>query len=432
MARRPDARQTALLCVLLLLAHPLLCSAAPAESLRLRVTNAVGGAVEFSADRGATWQRLGSVTVPADRVNPASYTAAGWARDSHVAATAVNAIHVKIAANPQTGRPMTLSITPGGETIGAATRQRTSAIVTDLPGGSGIFGGGLGPYVNSPVYVAAGQGVGPRPDTSGGVQAPALQPLPPDYQPHDGDVLLIVRNEPTRLPLYAVFENRAGGAITLDYGAGPVAAGAVDRPVTGVGRFEGGLYSWPGRIRANHPGVIDVSTAPHGMIGGFQIIPRQHAHSPEMAYVASGHQWMVIGAADSGGGAQPPAPRDFAGQPPFFSEAILPSYRPDDILGDYADWVQRVWARTLVEVRYGDGPWELMPRIAFSDRAAESNAERTDRGRHGLWLIPGRPRGGRAMEQQTRELADHALDGVTHLRIVFPLTTFPPPQEDEH
>ncbi|MCE5237111.1 hypothetical protein LLH23_01290 [bacterium] len=432
MARRPDARQSALLCALLLLAHPLLCSAAPIESLRLRITNAVGGAVEVSADRGVTWERLGSVTVPADRVNPASYTAAGWARDSHVAATAVNAIHIKVAANPQTGRPMTLSITPGGEMIGAATRQRSSAIVTDLPGGSGIFGGGLGPYVNSPVYVAVRRGRVPPPDTSGAVQAPAPQTLPPDYQPHDGDVLLIVRNEPARLPLYAVFENRAGGTITLDYGAGPVAAGMVDRPVTGIGRFEGGLYSWPGRIRANHPGVIDVSTAPHGMIGGFQIIPRQHARSPEMAYVASGHQWMVIGPADSGQGAPTPALEDFAGQPPFFSETILPSYRPDDILGRYADWVQRVWARAMVQVRYGDGPWELMPRIAFSDRVVESNAERADRGRHGLWLIPGRPRGGRAMEQQTRELADHALDGVTHLRIVFPLTTFPPPQEDKH
>ncbi|MBU0610178.1 MAG: hypothetical protein KKI08_20005 [Armatimonadetes bacterium] len=374
------------------------------ESLRLRITNAVGGAIETSTDGAATWQRIGSVVVPADRVNPASYTAAGWAHDSAIAATAVNAIHIKVAANPQTGRPMTLSLVPGGEMVGAATRQRSSAIVTDIPGGSSIFGGGLGPYVNSPV-----------------VLEPSHTPLPPDYQPHEGDVLLVSRIEPTRLPLYAVFENRPGGAITLDYGEGPVPAGVVDRPVTGIGRFEGGLYCWPGRVRANHPGVIDVSTAPHGMIGGFQIIPRKHSQSTEMAYALSGHQWLIIGPADD-------AP-ELPGRPPFFSGTILPSYRPDDILGDYADWVQRVWSRTIVEVRLNGGPWELMPRIAFSSAVHESNEAATDRGRRGLWLIPGKPRGGKAMEEQTRESANHALDGVTHLRVVFPLTTFPPPTE---
>jgi len=388
------------------------------ESLRLRITNAAGGAIEASTDGGATWQRLGSVVAPADRVNPASYTAAGWAHDSAIAATAVNAIHIKVAVHPQTGRPMTLSLVPGGEMVGAATRQRSSAIVTDIPGGSSIFGGGMGPYVNSPVCIVAARFIAP---STAGAMNRAATPLPPDYQPHEGDILLVSRIEPPRLPLYAVFENRPGGAITLDYGEGPVPAGVVDRPVTGIGRFEGGLYCWPGRVRANHPGVIDVSTAPHGMIGGFQIIPRKHARSPEMTYALSGHQWLIIGPADD-------AP-DFSGQPPFFSGTILPSYRPDDILGDYADWVQRVWSRTMVEVRFNGGPWELMPRIAIADAVGESNDAATDRGRRGLWLIPGKPRGRKAMEEQTRELANHALDGVTHLRVVFPLTTFPPPPE---
>ena len=143
------------------------------ESLRLRVTNAVGGAIEASTDGGATWQRLGSVTVPADRVNPASYTAAGWAQDSCIAATAVNAIHIKVAANPKTGRPMTLSLVPGGEVLGAATRQRSSAIVTDIPGGASIFGGGLGPYVNSPVLLErVGRDILDRPTTGPRVAGP--------------------------------------------------------------------------------------------------------------------------------------------------------------------------------------------------------------------------------------------------------------------
>jgi len=129
------------------------------------------------------------------------------------------------------------------------------------------------------------------------------------------------------------------------------------------------------------------------------------------------------------GGPGCPAPRVDVGLPPFFSATILPSYRPDDILGDYADWMQRVLSRTMVQVRFNDGPWELMPRIAFSDDVTESNDAAADRGRRGLWLIPGNPRGSQAMEQQTRVLADHALDGVTHLRLVFPQTTFPAPME---
>jgi len=418
-------RSGGLLALALLLAHPStglrVCDAASAqgqESLRLRITNSVGGAVEASADGGRTWQRLGSVTVPADRVNAASYTAAGWARDSAVAATAVNAIHIKVAANPQTGRPMTLSIVPGGKVVGAANRRRSSAIFTDIPGGGTIFGGGLGPYVNSPVFLERVGGFVSNPRGFG--DEPAYAPLPPNYQPHDGDVLLIIRYEPVRLPYDAVFENRAGGSVTVDYGDGPVTVGVVDRPVTGIGRFEGAIYAWPGRIRANHPGVIDVSTAPHGRVGGFQIIPREHAASPEMSYAKTAHAWMIVGplAPDATG---------WAGQPPLFSGTILPSYRPDDVTGGYADWVQRLWSRTMLQVRYNDGPWELMPRIAFSDDARVSNAEAAQRGRRRLWLIPSSSRPGRPMTKEAAALADHALEGVTHIRLVFPQMPFPFP-----
>jgi hypothetical protein len=372
-----------------------------AESLRLRITNSVGGAVEASTDRGRTWQRLGSVIVPADRVNPASFTAAMWAQDSAIAATAVNAIHIKVANNPQNGRPITLSIVPGGALVGAATRQRSSAIFTDIAGGGSIFGGGLGPYVNSPVFLE-----------------PSLVPLPPDYQPRNGDVLLIIRDEPLRLPFTVTFENRRGGSVSVDYGEGPVVLGVTDRPVTGVGRFEGGVHSWWGRVRANHPGVIDISTAPHGMVGGFQIIPRKHAESPEMAYAKTGHAWMIVGPLSGNA-------NGWAGEPPLFSSTILPSYRPDDMTGEHADWVQRLWSRTMVQVRYNDGPWELMPRIAFSDKVTVSNAEQSRRGRQRLWLISTASLSGR-LAGEAAQLADHALQDVTHIRIVFPQATFPP------
>lgn len=374
------------------------------ESLRLRLTNAVGGAVEASRDGGRSWLLLGRVTAPALRVNPQSYTAAGWARDSAVAATAANAIHVRVATNPANGRPMTISLVPGGKTIGAATREPSATIYTDLAGGDSIFGGGLGPYVNDPVTLQ-------RDGRSG--------PLPPDYAPALGDVLLIVRSEPEPLPRYAIFENRAGGAVLLDYGDGPRQVGVVDRPVSGIGRFEGAVYAAGGRIRANHPGVIDVSTSPFGLMGGFQIIPRRHARSPEMAYVQTGHQWLVIG---------PTAPDDpdWAGQPPFFSATILPSYRPDDVLGDHTDWMRRVLSRTSMEVSYGGDKWEPMPRLGFVGLGRPDTGARSQRGRRGLWQIPGELNPLRAQPKETAAVADHALEGIVAFRLVFPMATFWP------
>lgn len=391
-----------------LLAHPAMAAdlwqAPGTESLRLRITNTAGGPVEASADAGQTWHLLGQVVTPADRVNPASFTAAMWAADSSVAATATNALHIKVANNPQSGRPMTLSIVPGGKTVGAANRQRSSAIFTDIPGGTSIFGGGLGPYVNSPVHVVRDQ---------------AEAPLPGDYQPADGDVLLIIRSAPS-LPLSAVFENKPGGRITVQ--VSPMEErdwGVVDRPVNGIGRFEGAIYAAAGRIRANHPGVIDVSTSPLNFMGGFQIIPRHHASSPELAYVRTGQQWMIIGPAS------PEAP-DFSGQPPFFSSLIIPSYRADDIFGDHSDWMQRVLSRTSVQARYGNGPWEPMPRIAFVAAGCRDNAERSERGRRALWQIPAELNTNRPLSKDSAAIADQALTGITHFRLSFPQADFPP------
>lgn len=374
------------------------------ESLRLRVVNAAGGTIDASRDQGHTWLRLGTVTQPADRVNPASFTAAMWAHSSAIAATATNALHIEVAQNPQTGRPMTISIVPGGRVIGAADRQLSSAIFTDIPGGTSIFGGGLGPYVNSPVLLAN--------------QDPP-SPLSATYQPAIGDILLIIRSEPALFPRYAVFENRPGGSVELDYGQGPVRVGIVDREVSGIGRFEGSLYAAAGRIRANHPGVIDISTSPYGVIGGLQIIPRRHASSPEMSFVKTGHQWMVVGP-------DKPDDPDWAGLPPFFSGSILPSYRYDDIFGEHADWMKRLLSRTLVQVRYSDGPWEPMPRIGFAVEPGRDNEIRSQRGRCGLWLIPGAQHLDRPLPQDAAAIANHALDGVTHLRIVFPQSVFWP------
>jgi hypothetical protein len=384
---------------------------APVESLRLRVVNAPGGAIEASADQGRSWRHLGRVVVPASHVNPASFTAARWAHDSAIAATATNAVHIKVADNPQTGRPMTLSLVPGGRLIGASGRQRSAAIVTDLEGGEGLFGGGLGPYVNSPVLLEReGQ--------------PAV-PLTATYEPREGDGLLIIRYEPLRLPRTITFENRAGGAIEADYGGPqPERLGVVDRPVTGIGRFEGAVYAEPGRLRANHPGVIDVSTSPYGLIGGFQIIPRNHAESPELSFVKTGTQWLIVGPEDPQG---PP----WTGQSPLFAECLLPSYRPDDVLGDYADWLARVLSRTQVLARIEGGPWELLPRIAFVPADEPDTAERSQRGRRGLWRLSGLVHPSKPLPAETAQKANYALEGLTHLRLVLPLKQYWPEESSE-
>ena len=78
-----------------------------------------------------------------------------------------------------------------------------------------------------------------------------------------------------------VFENVFDGKVTGYYGgqSGKV-LGRVLKPVTGSGRFGGSTYIGPGLLRANHPGVICVSTGPVGKPGGFQIVPAVHA-SPQ-------------------------------------------------------------------------------------------------------------------------------------------------------
>src|SRR5690606_29025231 len=89
------------------------------------------------------------------------------------------------------------------------------------------------------------------------------QPLPAHYVPQIGDVWTIPIMRPLRYPRQITFENRFGGFIWLQFrGEEPRVIGQVLRPVEGVGRFVGSYFAGVGRIRANHNGVIDISTSP--------------------------------------------------------------------------------------------------------------------------------------------------------------------------
>ncbi len=368
------------------------------EELRIRIVNTVGGEIAVSRDRGRTWLRVGAVSRPALQVNRSGFTASKWAQDSAVAATAVNAIHIKVANDPQTGRAVTFSVVPAGKVRGAATRKAGSVIGTDIAAGEWIFGGGLGPYVNSPVRI---------------VRQGRLEALQADYSPRDGDVIVILRRGDSNRLRYIEFENKFGGLIkTVDCEGRTKVIGQVLCPVWGVGRFAGDIDADCGRIRANHPGVIDISTSPVGYVGGFQIIPRGHASSPELWYVREKTQWMVVGPVDA---RQP----SWEGVMPLFGGAIVPSFRVDDITGRHADWLRRVLSRCQVQARIKGGEWGLLPRIAF-DPAAPAGMKRPPLGK--VWWIraslqPGAP---------LPAIADVALKDVTHIRIALPWTTFWP------
>lgn len=366
-------------------------AAAGPEVFRIRIHNRAGGAVEVSRDGGSHWVEVGGVTLPASAVNPAGYTASQWAPDSAVAASAVNALHVKVANHPQTGRGIVFSLVPAGTVVGAAEGRGGSSIATDIRGGEGIFGGGLAPPVGSPVAV----------------ESDGLVPLAPDWAPSEGDMIVIRVLEPPRRIAWIDFDNSFGGLISIRYvGGGEKVIGTVLRPVVGIGRFEGTRDAAPGRIRANHPGVIDISTSPQGMVGGFQIVPSGHADSPEVTYIRTGTQWMVVGPLTS---TDPP----WEGVAPLFRGYLRPSYRADDL--KHEDWMRRLLSRSQVQVRFRHGPWELMPRIAI-DPDAPPGADTRNRGRDGLWRIAG------SLNPWTPlpAVAGNALPDLSHLRIILP------------
>ena len=160
--------------------------------------------------------------------------------------------------------------------------------------------------------------------------------------------------------------------------------GKVVKQVGGVGRFEGSKYAAPGPIRANHAGVIDVSTSRLGKIGGFQIVPAQHAAT--LQYPLSGSQWLVIGPADASGEA-------FEGRAPFFKYFIKPVYAAGDLAAD--DWEQKSLSRFLVEVKlHGSEKWQPVLIREYND----------------YYLTGSVP-----------PWANSALRDVTYIRILFPI-----------
>ncbi len=300
-------------------------------------------------------QTAGRVVALPDGSRWPSFTASAWGHPGTVTATAVNALHILLSV--EKGRGRTMSILPA-ETIAPAAGPG-SAIVTDIRAGRSIFGAWAPSSGSAVLIIPSGK---TTPET-------ARLPL-------EGDTLLI-RVPSSDNPYYLEIENRPGGRLTAWYDSGPKVEARVIRPLGGSGRFDGTLYQSAGRIRANHPGVIDICTSPEGLIGGFQIMPLEHASSSEMQGAWKMTQWMIVASADAGA-------QTLKGTVPLFSGGLVPGTATGEKLWD-------LWAtygrKPLVLVRIRGGNWGQMPKVSGRE--------------------------------------DHAFRDITHLRVYYPFTEEP-------
>lgn len=339
---------------------------------QIRIHNVMGGSIEVREDSGRTWEKIGRVLLPVDQLSDQGYTASRWVDDGDIAAVGVNAIHIKTDFSFQNDRGVIFSIVPKEVYVHdpKAKVSPDSSIYTDIKAGKGIFGGGFSPIVGNRVSTADSH--------------ENLYPIGTGFVPKVGNTFVINVERPAKYPKEIVFENRFGGLITIKYVDGEKRyIGQVLRPIEGVGRFLGSEYSDVGRLRANHAGVICISTSPISKYGGFQIIPAGHGMSKEMITARTMTQWMVIGPLNA-------LDPSFEGLGPFFKYYLQPRYNEDDI--EYPDWKKRLLERFLVEVKYKDREgWQPMP-VYYMD-----------------------------LNKPLPRWANTAMEGITHIRILFPI-----------
>lgn len=299
------------------------------ELFRLRVVNDYSGPIEVSLDKGNSWIALGRVDRPAVTYNPDAFRASGYIEIGVVSASAVNAIHITVGkgeADPintpeKSGR--TISIIPRGTDT---STEPNSRILTNIEGGTLIFRE-WSPFVGNKVFLAKEE---------------ELSPIPDNYVPSIGDRLVILVTAPSIMPKEILFENRVDGNVYICYSETEREVVAkVVRAVKGTGRFGGTLFALPSSVRANHPGVIDISTsgvfggeytdATIEEAGGFQIIPNRHANTPELKGVWTAAQWMILSPIDE---------NFLEGAFPLFRGLIRPGYTVEGRFGDSNIWMK--------------------------------------------------------------------------------------------
>lgn len=281
------------------------------------IENEANGAI-YRLDPDGTETVLGNVVVPADATYTAAdgfwaaqYTRANNGNTGSVVATAVNAIHLRVGPEEwydpeeaQNGRdsvwkPQLITLMPDREYYKSGPGPHPGRIATNIPGGKKLFGGVSAPYVGSAVYYKDGDG--------------NWQPLEQFYRSHTfqeapAEIMIeVAKPKTTHGKIKEItFENKVGGDITVHYENGfTKAIATVLQRVEGTGRFGGSEYAEVGYVRANHGGVLDLSTSPYAgftwdqeLLGGFQIVPANHAvysrHFLDLNYIER-PQYMIVG-----------------------------------------------------------------------------------------------------------------------------------------
>lgn len=299
------------------------------ELFRLKIINDYSGRIEVSLDKGNSWITLGRVDRPAVTYNPDAFRASGYIENGVISASAVNAIHITVGKSEvdpintpeKSGR--TISIIPRGTDT---STEPNSRILTNIEGGTLIFRE-WSPFVGNRVFLERDEG---------------LLSIPDNYIPSIGDTLIILVTAPSVMPKEILFENRVDGNVYLCYSETEREVIArVVRAVRGTGRFGGTLFALASSVRANHPGVIDISTsgvfggeytdATLEEAGGFQIIPNRHANTPELRGVWTAAQWMILA----------PTNENFLeGTFPLFRGLIRPGYKVEGRFGDSDIWTR--------------------------------------------------------------------------------------------
>ncbi len=306
----------------------------------IRIENKEGGQIAVSRDVGKKWIPQGKVLSPVTSVNTKGYTASQWISTGEVAAAAVNAIHIKTASPKTIFSILPFEFQKQQKRYRSYFNSRTS-LYTDIESNHSIFGGSFSPTVGSRVLVNS-------------------MTMKPGYNPAIGDVFSIFVSRPLDYPEALIFENRVGGRVRLLYKDGrEETVASVRRRVIGVGRFSGSRFLNAGRIRANHPGVIDISTSVSGKVGGFQIIPSTHSESPEMKSSQTASQWMIVGPLSL-------SSRSLEGVAPLFNSYLRPNYSEEDIFDP--EWKKKFLGRFLVDVKI-NGHWRPMPIFAMNPLA---------------------------------------------------------------
>jgi hypothetical protein len=262
------------------------------------------------------------VAVPTASRHP-GFTASKYGIGGQVIATAANAHHIQISVENGTGR--TMSILPA-RTFANASGLGTSFVINGV-GGAGIWGE-FAPFVGSPVYIVNQVGV------------PVLFNNPRLFQYAAALQIRVYRPE-SEIEYFEI-ENVRGGKAWYRDAEGYHQFAVVESEVSGTGRFEGTLYQGQGYVRANHPGVICVSTCPKFEMGGFQIVPLSHTYSGEMQKTRNMNQYIVLRGMNF---------EDLTGQAPFFEGWVRP--------GD-TEAPERNTGRVICRV---NGSWQEMPNI---------------------------------------------------------------------